>query len=110
MALAAYDYERCERAREVQEHYHIEDAGARAYVVMHPDEPERCYLVDMIFHSCTCPDWCCRNDQIGACKHLIAIERIQAGSKKPFLYRGRPTADCGFVAVPDLGPDPFQKI
>ena len=66
--------ERRERAVEVRETYEIEHAGAQCWVVLHPDEPERCYLVDMLARHCSCPDWSCTAAGLGIdCKHIIAV-------------------------------------
>jgi len=66
--------ERRERAVQVRESYDIEHAGAQCWVVLHPDEPERCYLVDMLARHCSCPDWSCTAAGLGIdCKHIIAV-------------------------------------
>jgi hypothetical protein len=67
--------DRQERSYDVQANYLIEYVGLQAWVVQHPDEPERCYLVDMIREHCTCPDFCCTAQQVAIwCKHMLAVQ------------------------------------
>jgi hypothetical protein len=67
--------DRLERSYDVQANYHVEFVGLQAWVVQHPDEPERCYLVDMSERKCSCPDWHCTVQGLGVdCKHILAIE------------------------------------
>jgi len=80
MAAAEYHQmqsDREARAIEVARSYHIEYIGLQAWVVQHPDDSERCYLVDMIARRCTCPDWCCTAQGVGIdCKHIIAVDPL----------------------------------
>jgi hypothetical protein len=70
--------ERRERATEVSETYQIHYAGCQCWVVRYPGESEgdedRCYLVDMVRRSCTCPDFWgyCQEREID-CKHIGAL-------------------------------------
>lgn len=72
--LSIYQGDREHRAGTVRETYSIEYAGNLAWVVMHPDEEKRCYLVDLIKRSCSCPDWWgfCQGKDID-CKHILAV-------------------------------------
>jgi len=112
-------WERRQRAVEVREDYAIEYAGCQAYVVQYPDEPERVYFVDMIERRCICPDWwgyCSLDGRSIDCKHILAVQPLWeelTGTKLPFRCNGKPTADCGFVAVIDAGhdgTDPFETL
>lgn len=111
--------QRRERAVEVAETYDIEFVGAQAWVVQHDEEPERCYLVDMIARRCSCPDHECYRieDRQIDCKHIVAIIPLwekQTGLRdKPFRYHGVPTDECGFTSVRDVdadGQDPFERV
>jgi hypothetical protein len=71
--------ERRARAVEVREDYEIVPLDLQAFVVQHPDEPERCYLVDLLKRRCTCPDWACTAQGMSIdCKHLIAVAPVSA--------------------------------
>lgn len=102
------------RAVEVAQTYLIEYAGCQTWVVQHPIEPERCYLVDMIAEHCTCPDYNCTANPMGIfCKHLLAIDPIwreMTGKERAcFVQNGRPTTDSGVIAVITPDPDdPFK--
>jgi hypothetical protein len=66
---------RIERAVEVRDTYRVEQVGPLSWVVTHPVEPERCYVVDVGARSCTCPDYTARMNPGGlpVCKHLVAM-------------------------------------
>ena len=77
--------ERRARATEVRLNYTIHEVGPGCFVVTHPDcktDPDsgRSYLVDLLEDTCNCPDYSCRQDEIGPhfdCKHKIAIREIE---------------------------------
>lgn len=111
--------ERRDRACEVREDYETEYVGCQCWVVQHPDEPERCYLVDMIERRCTCPDWSCTAHGLGIdCKHIVAIgpmweeftgQVFHAQAAPPFGMPGHRTVDCaGFRLCVER--DPLPKL
>jgi hypothetical protein len=110
--------DRRERAGIVRAEYALDYIGLQAWVVRHPEDGDRCYLVDMINRSCSCPDSRCfriDGEQID-CKHILGLqpewERL-TGIRLPFIYRGRAVADPGFVAIKDAdadGEDPFTPL
>lgn len=66
--------DRIDRAIVVRNEYSIEHAGGQSWVVQHPDEPERTYLVDMSERKCSCPDYKCTASGLSIdCKHIIAL-------------------------------------
>ena len=66
--------DRFARSKEVRDGYHIEFVGSQSWIVVHPDEPERAYLVDLINMECSCIDFhaYCREKGL-QCKHLLAV-------------------------------------
>ncbi|MFA5154175.1 MAG: SWIM zinc finger family protein [Clostridia bacterium] len=108
-----FQWERRARAEEVKATYGFEYVGAQAWVVQHPDDEGRCYLVDMVERRCSCPDWWgFANGQGIDCKHILSVQPAWeelTGKRLPFVFRGKATADCGFVAVIESD-DPFQII
>lgn len=120
--LAMLQGDREERAIVVAATYNIQFAGLQSWVVEHPDEPERCYLVDMIERNCTCPDWHCTVQNIGIdCKHILAVVPLwealtglvdQITEQRlacAFVKGGRGTNDAGFVACIEPDPDDPYK-
>jgi len=74
MRQRAIDPDRAGRAEEVRATYKIEELTPGLYMVQHPIEDERSYLVDSLQDTCECPDFGCRANHEGfACKHLIAV-------------------------------------
>jgi hypothetical protein len=74
MRQSAIDPDRAGRAEEVRATYKIEELTPGLYMVQHPIEDERSYLVDLLQDTCECPDFGCRqNHANAACKHLIAM-------------------------------------
>lgn len=70
----AVDPDRADRAEEVKATYKIEMLTPGLYMVRHPTEDERSYLVDLARATCECPDFSCRqNPDEGVCKHIIAM-------------------------------------
>ncbi len=108
--------DREDRAIEVRDTYLIEFVGCQAWVVQHPIEPERCYLVDFIERTCTCPDYNCYCQAHGRgidCKHLLALLprwEETTGVRLPFRLNGRAVADPGFVAIRDADRDEFGNL
>lgn len=54
---------------EVIRDYQGRDLGGGRYLVQHPTDPQRRYVVDTRAGTCTCPSTV-------KCRHLIAIERL----------------------------------
>ncbi len=70
----AIDPDRAARAEEVKATYKIEALTPGLYLVQHPTEDERAYLVDLAQDTCECPDHQCRKEETGGvCKHLICM-------------------------------------
>jgi hypothetical protein len=69
-------YLRDDNAYTVRREYLKEYVGSQCWVVMHPDEYDRCYLVDMLNRTCTCEDYTCfcHIAEID-CKHILALEK-----------------------------------
>jgi predicted nucleic acid-binding Zn finger protein len=67
--------DRHERAIEVKETYLIEDCGSGTFIMQHPEEPDRCYVIQTGKNDCTCPDFQ-RRTEVVLCKHLIAARMI----------------------------------
>lgn len=67
-------HERRARAIEVKATYTKTDVGSNCFVVTHPDDPERTYVVDLVKLDCTCPDMQCTAKPAGFfCKHVLAV-------------------------------------
>jgi len=66
--------DRRQRAIGVKATYSHIGVGSNCFVVTHPDEPERSYLVDMTKRTCNCADFTCfaAGHEID-CKHLVAV-------------------------------------
>ena len=72
--ITEYVQSRTFRAVEVTETYEAEYVGLQSWVIQHPTEPERCYLVDMLNRDCSCPDHSCQDNEPKLdCKHIIAL-------------------------------------
>lgn len=66
--------DRRRRAIGVAATYIKTDAGSQCWVVTHPDEPDRSYVVDMANRTCNCPDFVCRARGMEIdCKHILAV-------------------------------------
>lgn len=95
--------DRRRRAIGVREDYEIVPLDLQSYVVQHPDEPDRCYLVDMIERKCSCPDWGCTASGMGIdCKHILGVsdpwanatgERFVRQERGPYRYPGEVIID-----------------
>lgn len=96
---------------EVEQTYITEYVGLQSWVVMHPVEFERCYLVDMINRRCTCMDWMCQPDKDAArdCKHIIATERLHR-AMFPEKYPARYIHKQPVVRDADADGDPFMRL
>jgi predicted nucleic acid-binding Zn finger protein len=74
MRQRAIDPDRAERAEEVKAEYKIVYVGSQCWVVVHPNDDERAYMVDMIRRHCTCPDYVCMASGLEIdCKHILAV-------------------------------------
>ncbi len=109
----AIDPDRAERAEEVKADYFTEYVGSQAWVVVHPNEPERAYLVDMIERTCSCPDFVCTANGLEIdCKHLLAViplwEKL-TGLKDTRTEKPVPAYEKWFVPVMDPDPDDPYK-
>lgn len=82
-----FELDRADRAIEVKRDYVIEKTADGVYVVMNPDENERCYVVDLTQETCTCPDfWGFCKDKGIECKHLQACKAMDGKNyKKAYL-------------------------
>ncbi|MCE5200817.1 MAG: hypothetical protein ABFD54_05835 [Armatimonadota bacterium] len=70
------DPERIIRSDEVLSAYTIEQIDATHWLVSHPGDNERKYIVDTDLMECSCMDFLCRMDhEEKLCKHLIAVQR-----------------------------------
>ena len=104
-------YRRDDNAYCVRKDYHKEYVGAQCWVVMHPDEHERCYLVDMLNRTCTCEDYLCfcQAAEID-CKHILALSGLweeQTGLKfEPRLKDWR-LERPSLNILPVMGDDPY---
>jgi predicted nucleic acid-binding Zn finger protein len=99
-------HKRIENSKEVIETYSTEYVGAQSWIVINPDEYDRCYLVDMIKHSCNCPDFQCQTtDNKLDCKHILAVEQSwrDMGFIKEVVVKEPPRV----VFIPKYEDDPF---
>ena len=104
---------RVERAEEVKADYVIEAVGSLCWVVVHPDEPDRAYTVDMLKRVCNCPDYQCTAAGLEIlCKHIISViplwEQL-TGVKYAPNETPKPDYASWFVAIQDPDPDDVYK-
>jgi hypothetical protein len=66
--------ERRDRAIGVAREYRDEQVGPMSWIVSHPEDDERSYLVDLGLVTCTCPDFTARMNPAGLplCKHVLS--------------------------------------
>lgn len=110
--------DRRERAIGVRAAYTFEQVTPTTWLVQHPAEDDRQYLVDTAKQACECPDFQCRKDEMGGwCKHLWAVDALQREQRgeqpAPFTLNGRPTTDSGSYVVAQVdadGADPFKTL
>jgi predicted nucleic acid-binding Zn finger protein len=70
------DSERIVRSDEVLSAYTLKQIDATHWLVSHPVDDERKYIVDTDLLECSCMDFLCRMDyEQKLCKHLIAVQR-----------------------------------
>lgn len=82
---------RAERAQEVRATYRKEGAGPGAWVVSHPLDEGRTYVVSTAPSlRCTCPDFMTREDRDSEpCKHILALveqARVKPKFEPPIVY------------------------